>query len=370
MSQVFNVTCPKCQSLVNLDEALSVQFKTELENNLKVKIEAESTTKLKLLEDELAHKEKKLKEAENAELELRKQKNELEEQKRTFELEKLRQIDQERELIRQKTTQEFLDSQRLKDKENEKKIDDLRRALQDAQRKADQGSQQLQGEVLELDLEESLTRAFPTDSITPVGKGIRGADIKQTVKTPKGTVCGVILWETKRTKAWSDEWITKLKSDLRAEKANSGAIISTTVPRGLECGMGYYEGIWIATFPLFLALAEIMRQRLIDIAREHYLAQNQNKKEKGEILYEYVTGHEFRQQIEAIIESYQETITLVARERATYEKLWKTREAQAQKILLSSSRLVGSIQGITGSALHTIKGLDMMELNDGQTIES
>lgn len=354
------IICPKCQAEIPVEAALSHAFREKIE----LEARKNFTEEKRLLQEELNEKEKKLAEARTAELRLRKQKLDLEEEKRNFELEKTRQLDAEREKIRLKVELEMLESQRLRDKEKDKVIDDLKKSLDDAQRKANQGSQQLQGEVQELDLEESLKGHFVFDSIEPVGKGVRGADIRQIVKTQLGNDCGTILWESKRTKAWSDEWLVKLKDDLRGEKANIPVIISAVMPEGARSGIGLVDGVWVVNYSLYLVLAELLRQKLIDVAREKYVSQN--KSTKAEVLYNYIVGHEFIQQVEAIAEVYQDMQSQIAKERAAFEKIWKTREAQAGRIMTGTAAIVGSIRGSVGSTMPAIKGLDLLGLEGGE----
>jgi len=233
--------CPHCKKPIELTDALTQDLKSQVKESLereyrqefeKAKKESDKKleTEVRVLKEDVEKKQRELEVAQKAELELRKEKNKLDEDKRTFELEKQRQMDKERELIRQKTLAEASEKSRLKEKEKDMVIDQLKKALDDAQRKASQGSQQLQGEVQELDIESTFRQQFPQDEIEPVGKGVLGADIRHMVKSPMGIACGTILWESKRTKLWSDGWITKLKNDVLSDKANIPAIISEVLP--------------------------------------------------------------------------------------------------------------------------------------------
>ncbi len=291
------------------------------------------------------------------ELDLRKKANELEEKNRTMELSMQRQLDIERNNIRLQTAEEIAETQRLKDREKDKMIDDLKKSLEDAQRKATQGSQQLQGEILELDLESTLKSLFPMDTITPVAKGVLGADISHTIKSPLGSDCGVMLWEIKRTKSWSDSWIGKLKEDLRSAKANIPAIISEVVPESAKSGIGFIEGIWVATAKMAPALALLLRKSLLDTARER--ASLANQKEKSALLYAYVTSHEFSQNVEMMLETYSEMQEQITKERMAMERSWKLRESQVQKLMSGVSGVYGSLQGIAGPALQNIKQLEL-----------
>ncbi|MCX6793568.1 MAG: DUF2130 domain-containing protein [Candidatus Gottesmanbacteria bacterium] len=302
---------------------------------------------------------RRLEKAEEAELAIRKQKNLLDEDKRTFELDKQRQLDSEREKIRKAAEETILESHRLKEKEKDKMIDDLKKSLEDAQRKATQGSQQLQGEVAELDLEETLRSTFPSDSIEPIGKGVLGADIRQVVKSPGGKTCGTILWESKRTKAWSDGWITKLKEDMRNDKANIPAIISEELPEEAKTGMGLKDGVWVCCPKLFIPLAMLLRKSLIDAAYQKFVSDN--RLSKAEQIYSYVTSHEFAQQVESMVEVYTDMLSQVNRERVAFEKSWKLREAQVRRLLTGVSGIYGQIQGAAGPALPPIKSLELGE---------
>ena len=369
------IICPKCKAEIPVEEALGHSISEKLEKefadklaakekDLAKQIKAENSGELKLLQAELEKKELKLHESEANELALRKQKLDLEEEKRTFELEKQRQIDAERTKIREKVEAEMSESQYLRDKEKDKVIDDLKKALDDAQRKANQGSQQLQGEVQDLALEESLKQKFIYDVIEPVSKGVRGADIRQIVKTQLGNNCGTILWESKRTKAWSAEWLTKLKDDLRSEKANIPVIVSAVLPEEAGSGIGLVDGVWVTNYSLYLVLAELLRQKLIDIAREKFVSQN--KSTKAETLYNYIVSHEFIQQVEAIAEVYQDMQGQISRERAAFEKIWKTREAQVGRLVGSTANIIGSLRGSVGATMPAIKGMDLPGLEDGE----
>jgi len=357
------IKCPSCGGEIEITEALSQTIKADLEKELSEKIghkyAEETKEKTKLLEEELKIKTQKLEEARDAELKIRQEKLKLEDEKKSFELDKQRQIDEERNKIRQQTLSEASDAHRLKDMEKDKMIGDLKKSLEDAQLKANQGSQQLQGEVQELDLETYLKNTFPHDEINPVGKGVRGADISQTVKTSLGTVCGVILWESKRTKAWVDDWATKLKDDLRASKANIPIIVTSVLPKTIKSGFGFYDGVWVTKPNFTQPLAEILRKNLIDVAREKHNSNDRGT--KADMIYTYLTSDAFVQQIQSIIEVHQNIQSQIQKERAAYEKIWKEREAQAARIIISTAGIYGSIQGVAGHSLPPVKGLDLLE---------
>ena len=340
------IICPHCKKPFSLPEVFAHEIQEKALNKER-KEHAQEMDEMK----------RKLEATEKNELLLRKEKNALDEERRKFELEKQRQIDAEREKIRQKTAAEIMESQRLKDKEKDKVIDDLKKSLEEAQRKATQGSQQLQGEVQELDLEEILRREFPGDTIESIGKGVAGADIRHIVRSPRGRDCGHILWESKRTKAWSDKWIADLKQNYRNDKADIPAIISEALPDEIKNGIGNKDGVWVALPKLLLPLAMLLRKPLLDTAKER--VRNQDMKNKAESLYTYVTSHEFVQQVEAMMEAYNEMLVQISKERVAYEKMWKQREMQVNRLLSGVSGIYGSMQGIAGPALPTIKSLEL-----------
>lgn len=375
------LTCPHCKKTFEITDAFKHELQEEILAQERKKYEKELSEakkkaaedvagELKAYQEEIAKKDAALKRAQEEELRLRKQKNQLEDDKRSFELEKQRQLDAEREKIRQKALEESAEQFHLKEKEQAVVIEQLKKALEDAQRKAAQGSQQLQGEVQELDLEQLLHETFPQDSIEPIGKGVLGADIRQTVRSKLGTECGIILWESKRTKAWSDGWLAKLKDDMRKDKAHIAAIVSEAVPQDLREGIGIKDGVYVAMPKLAMILAGFLRERLLAVAKQKKIAENTQT--KAESLYAYVTSHEFQHQVEAMIEIYFDMQAQIARERAAQERSWKLREMQITKLISGVSGIYGSMQGSAGRALPSIKGLDQdgdaaPESEDGQT---
>jgi len=346
-----SIKCPKCGEEIEISEAFKLQVQEEFS--------AEKDLELKDLKKALQEKEAKMEEFRDRELELREKTRKLEEQEKDLELTTQRRIDEETKKIEEMTFKKALDEHRMKDLEKEKLITDLKNALEDAQRKAQQGSMQTQGEVLELDLESALRKLFPSDEITEVKKGELGGDIRQIVKSQRGTVCGLIIWEFKCTKAWSEEWVTKLKEDLRRDKAHIGVIVSEVLPKEIKKGIGEKQGIWIASPEFMEPLANLLRKNLYDIAKEKSISLN--KQTKAEELYDFATSHEFVSQVERMVEIYLEMKDQVAKERASSERQWKQRDMQIDRLLTGVAGIYGSIQGIAGSALPSIKQLDSGE---------
>lgn len=317
------------------------------------------------LQEENSRKEELLKSARSAELELRQKTRELEEKKNSLELDVARKIDAEREKIRQATLEIFSEEHRLKDMEKDKKINDMLRTIEELKRKGEQGSMQTQGEVLELDLESLLRARFPVDVIEPVAKGIRGADIVQRVYTRSGALCGTIAWESKRTKAWNDEWIGKLKDDQREIKAEAAVIVTETLPKGITA-FGLLEGVWVTDVSTAANLAEVLRVMLTQLSHSRLSAVGKN--EKMEAIYNYLSGSEFKQKIEAIVESFTTMKEDLDREKNSMLKLWAKREKQIERVVTNTLRMYGDMQGIIGATLPEIKSLELGAGED-ETVE-
>ena len=365
------IKCPECGEVIELSEAIShdieIRLKQQYENKIektkksieeKAKKEVQESLNIKIsdLNEQLEEKTKNLKEAQKQEIELRKRQRELVEKEEKLELELSRKIDAERQKIIQKTSKEFEETHRLKDAEKDKQLDDMKRQIDELKRKAEQGSQQMQGEVLELELEESLKEEFPFDVIEPVAKGVKGGDIIQTVKTQSGRICGKILWETKRTKNWSESWIQKLKDDQRDAKADLAILASESLPKGLQ-HFRLMSGVWVTDILSAVSLALALRVVLIQVARERVT--QVGKKEKMELAYNYLTGQEFRNRVEAIVESFTAMKMDLEAEKRAMLKIWAKREKQMERVISNAAGMHGDLQEIAGSSLPAIKMLEL-----------
>jgi len=364
------IKCPNCGAQIEITAALrqevEEQIRIEIKQAVQRELEEKNALEIADLKKALQEKERKVAEFREQELKLREEKRKLEEREKELALEVQRRVDEEKKKAEEAAFKKADEEHRLKDLEKDKVIADLKKSLEEAQRKASQGSQQTQGEVLELDLEENLRSAFPLDVIEPVEKGIRGADIRQTVKSQSGVVCGVILWESKRTKDWHDDWTSKLKEDLRAEGANVAVIVSEALPKEAQKGMGIKDGVWVVSFSLVLPLASLLRKNLLEVTYQKVISVDRSQ--KAEQLYEYVTGHEFRQQLEAIVEVYQEMQEQIDSEKRAFEKIWKTREFQVKRMLNSTAHICGSMQGLIGSSMPQIRGLELLDSGKSENI--
>jgi hypothetical protein len=336
--------------------------KRELWQKAQSKAKESIDLEMKDLKEQLSEQKQKHIDFEKQELAWRKEKREIEDKQRRLQIELEEQLAKERQSIVDKIEKEYEERMRLKMLEKEKQLQDTQHALDEARRKAAQGSQQNQGEVLELDLEESLTEAFPQDIVEPVGKGVTGADVVQTVRTPQGMSCGVLLWESKHTKHWKDQWVDKLKEDLRQKKANVPIIVTAALPKEIS-SFGQYQGVWVTQVSFALQLAGALRNTLLQVQYERLATQG--KGEKQELLYDYVASHEFRQRVEAIVEVYVEMQQQIDKEQAAFARLWKQRQMQLKRLFVNTAGMYGEMQGLVGASLPEIKGLELESLKSG-----
>jgi hypothetical protein len=303
------------------------------------------------LKEQAIEKDRKLADAQKAELELRKQKRELEDKGKQLELDVARRIDAERTKIQQDAAKQVQEEYRLKDAEKDKKLHDALKMNEELRRKLQQGSQQTQGEVLELELEQLIKANFPNDRIEPVPKGVNGADVIQKVVGRAGHECGSIIWELKHTKTWSDGWLAKLKDDQRAAKSDIAVLVSEALPKDCK-GFGQHDGVWVSSSQCAVGLAVALRSQLVEVAIAKRAAIGKN--EKMEVIYQYLSGSEFRQRVEAIVEAFVSMQTDLQEERRITERRWARREKQIQKVISSTSGMYGDLQGLIGSSLQTI----------------
>jgi hypothetical protein len=370
------IVCPYCKKQIPLTDALSHQiqekykvfYKKRLsEETEKIRIEEKNKIKMQLQKEV----ELQLKDKGNEIEELRKQNKNLQEQflelnklirqlrkendERRIEMEK--QFAQEQEKIRLEEKKKINEEYHLKLLEKEKKLTDALKMNEELKQKLEQGSQQTQGEVLELDLEQRLKQEFPADDIQPVAKGIRGGDIIQTVKNQFIKPCGTILWELKRTKSWSPQWISKLKEDQRNIKADVAVILSRVLPEEIK-NFGLIQGVWIGNFESIIGLSTVLRGTLINIAAVKQSAVG--KAEKKEILWNYLTSIEFQQRLEAIHEAYEQLQKDLHTEKKWFMNKWAKQDKTMHSIIENMLGMHGDLQSIMGKALSEIKGLELL----------
>jgi hypothetical protein len=330
--------------------------KTALEKKMREEIQSSIRLEVEDLKAQVSEKAKRIEESEKIELDLRKKARALEEKEKSLEVELQRKFDAEKEKIQAETTQKLTEEIRLKAAEKDKQLDDMRRQIEDLKRKAEQGSQQSQGEILELEVESALKALFPIDQIDPVPKGMKGGDIIQKVITASGQHAGTIIWETKRTKSWSDGWIDKLKEDQRAISAELAVIVTQVLPKDVS-HLALVDGIWVADFMTFGGIAVALRSNLLQLFQARAVAAG--KGEKMDFLYNYLTGTQFKQRIETIVESFRTMQEDLDKEKRVIQKGWAAREQQLVRVLTSTVGMYGDIQGIVGASLPKIAALEL-----------
>ena len=328
----------------------------ELEAKAKAEAEQALEVRLQDLTDAVSKNERDLQQSRELELELRRKQRELEASVLDADLKVQRTLAEERNKIRGDAEARTQESHRLKDLEKDKLIQDLKSSLDDMKRKADQGSTEIQGKVLELDFEEQLRRIFHLDDIQPVPRGIRGADLVQMVRNPAGSDCGSIIWETKNTKAWSPGWISKLKDDMAETRASLAILVTVALPEGIA-RFGQVDGVWVTDPLSALPLAAALRQQLLQLERERQASTG--KTVKMEMLYSYLAGNEFKGRVEGIVEAFTSLQDQLQRERRAMEKNWKEREKQIERVIKNTVGLYGDMQGIIGGQIPTIDALEL-----------
>ena len=331
-------------------------LQAELSVKLKESIEAEKSAELNDLKSQLDDKQKNLQKAQELELALRKQARELEDKQKQFDIDLQRKLDEGRQEIEATLAGKIHAESDLKIKEKEKQIESLRKSLEDAKRKSDQGSQETQGEALELDLEQKLLQQFPQDTIDSVSKGVRGADIIQSVTNNQLQPCGKILWEAKNTKNWSQAWVQKLKDDQMASSANLSILVTTVLPDGVN-GFAQIDGVWVSSVANALPLVSALREQLIQLNYARISAKG--KDEKMEMMFQYITGDEFRQRIETIVSAFVSMEEQIGKERRTMEKQWRERQKQIERIMLNTTGMYADVKGIFGNSVKDVKALEL-----------
>lgn len=344
-----------------LDSAVSSKVKAErikLETKLKKKLEDDNAEMLKSLQAELNEKSEQVKELNKSKALISKLEREKEEIKGTVELEIQKKLSEKLVSEREKIQKSEETKAQFKIAEQDKVIQQLTEQTKILQRKAEQGSMQLQGEVQELAIEEWLASSFPLDSIDEVKKGAHGADCLQIVNTRNRQNCGTILYESKRTKSFQPAWIEKFKVDILDKKATFGVLVTEVMPSDME-RLGQKDGVWVCTFDEFKSLSKVLRESVIQLSTA--LVTQDNKGDKMGMLYDFLTGNEFKMQVEAIVSGFTQMETDLAKEKRAMQKIWSQREKQINKVIDNTVHMYGSIKGIAGNAVQSIP---MLELGD------
>ena len=405
-----SITCPSCETTIEINEVLRSQLTTQIRGEMEADVAAKraelNTVRLELEQQraaveasrlevseqiskgidarraalvneanqkarediavEMKDREQrveelhlKLKEAQSNELELRKRERDLQSQKEQLQLAVARQLDSERDKIRTEAKHQYEEQHQFKDAEKEKQINDLRKQIDELKRKAEQGSQQMQGEVQELALEDLLASSFPADTIEPIAKGVRGGDALHRVIDPTVLNCGGILWESKRTKNWSKAWLAKARDDQRSARAGCVVIVSDALPEGVRT-FALIDGVWVCSWSCVAGLAAALRVGLIEVGKCKLAVQGQH--EKMELVYNYLAGQEFQQRVAGVVEAFVSMQTDLDSEKRSMQRIWSKREKQLQRALNNTAGLYGDLQGIIGASLPEIQGLSLPRL--------
>jgi hypothetical protein len=354
---------------VDIDAQVAAKVKAE-----RIKIASEEARKAKELlgrdieqkDGEISHlallleqNNAKLAEAQKAQAELIKKERELDDARREVDLTVEQRVQVSLGSVREKAKKEAVAELQLKVAEKDLTITSMKKQIDDLKQKAEQGSQQIQGEVQELELESVLTAAFPTDEIRPVPKGEFGGDVLQDVCGLQEKKCGTILWESKRTRNWSDGWLAKLRDNQGAAKADIAVLVSQALPKEID-SFGLIEGIWVIPIRAAVPVASTLRHMLIEIAVARQASEGQNT--KMSLVYQYLTGSLFRQRIQAIVEAFSNMGEDLNKEKRAIMKQWAKREQEIERVMHATVSMYGDLQGIAGKTLQEVEGLDLKAL--------
>jgi hypothetical protein len=369
------IKCPSCGEPISLyatlgtqlaDEAeakIRKQYETQMraerekiEQQAKEKATAEASLELKDLRAQLAEKAKKVADSEERELALMKKTRELEEREKNIELNTERRLAEKTRTVEEETAKRLAEQYELKLLEKDQQINEARKQAAEIKRKMEQGSQQTQGETVELVLEERLRALFLHDDILPVPKGVNGADVMQKVRDGFGRECGIILWESKQTKAWSQGWVQKLKEDQRQVKAEMAIIVSKVLPPEIT-SFGDIDGIYVTSFECIFPVASVLRAQLIQVAATKRSLVG--KSEKMEVIWHYLHGTPFKQRVEAILEAFSAMNATLDKEKKSTTRIWAEREKQIEQVVYNTIGMYGDLQGLAGGSMPTIQSLEL-----------
>jgi hypothetical protein len=340
-------------------ERLEKQVKEEkirIESEVKAKLTDENSEQLKALTQELNEKSEQVKELNRSKAEIEKLKREKGELKEAAEADAQKRLNETLLTEKEKIRKHEEERNELRFKEMQKQLEDQKKLTEEMKRKQEQGSMQLQGEVQELAIEEWLAAQFPLDTIDEIKKGARGGDCIHIVNTRSVQNCGTIYYESKRTKDFQPTWIEKFKADIRAKGANIGVLVTEVMPSDMD-RMGLKDGIWICNYDEFKGLCAVLRQSIIQLSTA--ISTQDNKGEKMHMLYDFLTSNTFRMQIEAIVEGFTQMKTDLETEKRSFQRIWKQREKQIDKVTLNTIEMHASIKGIAGNAIQSVKALEL-----------
>jgi len=380
------IVCPNCGKRIPLTKALASQFEERIRRDVTRRLKAEFMDRERALKEEylrslatarrqaekelakkariearelrkeLAEKEEALEQAQKKELRLLKRQRDLDAKERMLDLEAQRKLEEGRKRLEEEIAARLAEEHKLKDLEKDRRLKELQDQIDDLKRKAEQGSIQVLGEAVEVDIEATLRAAFPQDEFVPISRGARGADLLHTVRNSLGQPCGSIMWEFKSAKTWNDAWIAKLKDDQRSKKADLAALASATLPRTIT-HFGEVNGVWITDLGTLVGAAAALRTALIEVHGAK--AAEVGRAEKMDLLYGYLAGPQFRQRVEAIVEAFLVMRDDLTRERSAMEASWSRREKQIERVIKSVGGMYGDVRGIIGASLPEIRQLEL-----------
>lgn len=350
-------------------ERLEKQLREErksIEEKLKEQLKAEQSDQFETLQKELNEKSEQIKELNRTKAEIEKLKREKSELKEIAEAEAQKNLNATLIAEKEKIRKSEEEKNELRFKEMQKQLEDQKRLTEEMKRKQEQGSMQLQGEVQELAIEEWLTAQFPLDSIEEIKKGARGGDCIQVVNTRARQNCGTIYYESKRTKDFQPSWIEKFKNDIREKGANIGVLVTEVMPSGMD-RMGLKDGIWICNYDEFKGLCAVLRESIVQLSMA--MSSQENKGDKMHMLYDYLTSSTFRMQVEAIVEGFTSMKIALDGEKRAMQRIWKEREKQIDKVVTNTIDMYGSIKGIAGNAIQSVKALELSEADEPEELD-
>jgi hypothetical protein len=367
------IKCPNCGEEIEISNALATELRKHLEQEMADRLKQEKSamwekaqaaarelqqTQFSDLQNQLKEQQEKLVQSQQAELEFRKQKRDLEEKQRSLELEVQRKLDAERLKLEEQIRKLAGEEQRLKMAEKDKQLDMMRVQIEELRRKSEQGSMQIQGEVQEADLKAMLSSEFIFDEITDVPTGVGGADLVQRVLTQNGKTAGVILWESKNTKVFSDKWLKKLKDDQMQVKADLCILVSQAMPTQLA-KFGMLEGVWVCCYPEAIALAHVLRHQLVQISQVRNAMQGQD--EKVNLVMEYLSSPQFRNRIENLVSAFSTMQLELEKEKRALTMIWNRRSMEIKRMMENTVGFYGDLQGIAGQSIASVSSLELGE---------
>jgi hypothetical protein len=336
-----------------------IQERNRIQEELTTQTRQAIAVEMQQLQTQLSDAKKELTQTKRVELQLRRDRVDLEERTQALELTVARAMDEERGKIREDAKRQADEEHRLKAADHDKLVVDLRRQIGDLKRKAEQGSLQIQGEVLEVELEKLLRDHFPLDVIEPIPVSKNGGDVLHHVVDQAGQRCGTILWEAKRTKSFNDHWLGKLREDLRAARGQVAVLVSMELPKGVTT-FAQIDGVWVTSRACLPGLASALRQCILDVARTHRLIEG--RQSKAELLHQYFTGTEFRQRVEGIVEAFVTLKADLESEKRSMRRIWSKREKHLDRAVSNTTALYGDLGGILGPKLPAIAQLELDDI--------